>query len=67
MLFYGRARRGFPWLLAGTFLVVLVLALVFAVPGGPDVARLVAAVFLVPVIAALVIAVVAVVSPRRRR
>lgn len=66
LLFYGRRRRGFPWLLVGTLLTVFVLALVFALPGGPDLARLTAVVFLLLVVGALVIAVVAVVRPRRR-
>ena len=68
LLFYGRPRRGFPWLLAVVFLVVVVLALTFAVPGGVDMWR---AVFPIVVgallLAALVFAIVATVRPRRRR
>ena len=68
LLFYGRPRRGFPWLLAAVFLVVVVLALTFAVPGGVDMWR---AVFPIVVgallLAALVFAIVATVRPRRRR
>lgn len=39
LLFYGRARRGFPWLLAGVLLAVFVFALLFAIPGGSDLSR----------------------------
>jgi hypothetical protein len=68
MLFYGRRRRGFPWLLAGVLLVVLVLALVFAIPGGPAASWEVAAVFFgLLVVGALAFAVLAVLRPRRRR
>jgi len=68
MFFYGRPRRGFPWLLAGVLLTVLVLALLFAIPGGPGVSSTVAAVvFGLLIVGALVVAVLAVVRPRRRR
>ena len=67
MLFYGRPRRGFPWLLAGMVVAVVLLALVFAVPGGAEGARVLAAIVFGLVLAgALVLAVVAVVRPRRR-
>jgi Na+/melibiose symporter-like transporter len=67
MLFYGRRRRGFPWLLAGVFATVVIFALVFAVPGGADVSRLVAAgVFGLLLVGAAVFAVFAVLRPRRR-
>jgi hypothetical protein len=68
LLFYGRRRRGFPWLLAAVFLVVFALALTFAVPGGVETWR---AAFPIVVgallLAALVFAIVASVRPRRRR
>lgn len=68
LLFYGRRRRGFPWLLVVVFLVVFVLALTFVVPGGVDMWR---AVFPFVVgallLAALVFAIVASLLPRRRR
>lgn len=68
MLFYGRPRRGFPWLLAGVLLAVLVLALLFAIPGGPGLSWTVAAVlFSLLVVGGLAFAVLAVVRPRRRR
>ena len=68
MFFYGRPRRGFPWLLAGVLLAVLVLALLFAIPGGPGISWTVAAVLSGSlIVGALVFAVLAVVRPRRRR
>ena len=68
MFFYGRPRRGFPWLLVGLFLTIVVLSLTFAIPGGADVWRSLAPVFLVVLIAgAIVAAVVLIRFPRRRR
>ena len=67
LLFYGRRRRGFPWLLAGVLLLTGVLALVFAVPGGADASRSVAAiVFGLLLAGAIALAVLAVLRPRRR-
>jgi uncharacterized membrane protein len=67
MLFYGRRRRGFPWLLVGVLAAILVLGLLFAVPGGADVSRtLAAAVFGLLIVGALVFAVIAALRPRRR-
>ena len=67
MLFYGRRRRGFPWLLVGIFAAVLGLAVLFAVPGGADLSRAIAGVvFGLLLIGAVVFAVVAVLRPRRR-
>jgi hypothetical protein len=67
MLFYGRRRRGFPWLLAGVLFTIAVLAAVFAIPGGADFSRAVAAVvFGLLLLGALVFAVIAVLRPRRR-
>lgn len=68
MLFYGRRRRGFPWLLAGVLAVIVVLAVVFAIPGGADFSRAVAAVvFGLLLVGALAFAVLAILRPRRRR
>jgi Na+/melibiose symporter-like transporter len=68
LLFYGRRRRGFPWLLAGLCAAVLVLALTFAIPGGADAWRAIAPVLLgVLLTVALAGAIVASVWPRRRR
>ena len=68
LLFYGRRRRGFPWLLAGVLLAIGVLALVFAVPGGADLSRpIAAAVFGLLLVGAVALAVVAVLRPRSRR
>ena len=67
LFFYGRPRRGFPWLLAGIVVAVVVLAAVFAIPGGADVSRTIAAAFFgLLLVGALVFAVVAVLRPRRR-
>ena len=68
LLFYGRRRRGFPWLLAGLCVAILVLALTFAIPGGADAWRTIAPVMLgVLLIVALAGGLVASVRPRRRR
>jgi hypothetical protein len=67
LLFYGRQRRGFPWLLAWVAVGVLLGALTFRLVGGPDVSR---AVFPIVasalILAALVMAVAAWLRPRRR-
>ena len=39
LLFFGKKRRGFPELLAGTVLALLALALVFGLPGGAALSR----------------------------
>jgi Na+/melibiose symporter-like transporter len=68
MLFYGRPRRGFPWLLVGVLVTVLVLAALFAIPGGSDVSWAIAGVmFGLLLVAALVFAIVASLRPRKRR
>ena len=67
LLFYGRRRRGFPWLLVAVLAAILVLGLFFAIPGGADVSRAVAGVVFGLLIAgAVVLAVIAVLRPRRR-
>jgi len=67
MFFYGRRRRGFPWLLAGVLAAILAFALLFALPGGADVSRAIAAVvFGVLLLGAIALAAVAVLRPRRR-
>lgn len=65
--FYGRPRRGFPWLLAGIVIAIGVLSLTFAIPGGADVWRGLAPVFLVMLIVALIVSAVAIVRARPRR
>ena len=67
MFFYGRQRRGFPWLLAGTAVAVVVLALTFAIPGGSDVWRGLAPIFLVALIVAVIVSAFAIVRARPRR
>ena len=67
LLFYGRRRRGFPWLLVAVLAAILVLGLFFAIPGGADMSRAVAGVVFGLLIAgAVVFAVIAVLRPRRR-
>jgi hypothetical protein len=68
LFFYGRRRRGFPWLAAWVGVAIVVGALTFRLLGGPDVSR---AVFPILVgallVAALFFAVAAWLRPRRRR
>ncbi len=67
LLFYGRQRRGVPWLLIAVILGVLLLALTFAVPGAADMWRSVAPVILgVLLLVAIVAAIAAMLRPRRR-
>jgi hypothetical protein len=67
LLFYGRRRRGFPWLLAGILAAAFGFGLVFAVPGGADFSRgAAAALFGLVLAGAIVLAIVAVLRPRRR-
>lgn len=67
LLFYGRRRRGFPWLLVVVLAAAVILGLVFAVPGGVDVSRVGAAgLFLVVFAGALALAALAIWRPRRR-
>ena len=68
LFFYGRQRRGFPWLLVVVSIAILALALSFAVPGGADMWRTVAPVaFGFLILCVLVAAIVAALRPRRRR
>ncbi len=68
LLFYGRKRRGFPWLLVVLMVVIVALALSFAIAGGADMWRAVAPViFGLLMVAALVAAIAAALRPRRRR
>jgi hypothetical protein len=68
LFFYGRQRKGFPWLLAILTIAMVVLALSFAIPGASDVWRTVAPVaFGIFILLALVAAIVAALRPRRPR
>lgn len=68
MLFYGRQRRGFPWLLMWVGVGVVLGALSFRLFGGPDVWRAVFPILAgALIVASLVIAVAAWFRPRRRR
>lgn len=67
MLFYGRKRSGVPWLLIGLLAVVVVLGITFALPGGADMWRAIAPVFIVVLlVGAIAAAIVATLRPRRR-
>ena len=68
MFFYGRPRRGIPWLLVGIVVAIVVLSLTFAIPGGAEAWRTLAPAFLVVLIAGAIVAAFAVIRhPRRRR
>lgn len=68
LFFYGRQRKGFPWLVVAMMLAIVLLALSFAIPGGADMWRAVAPfVFGLLILGAVVAAVFAVLRPRRRR
>ena len=68
LFFYGRQRRGFPWLLVGLALALIALAVSFAIPGWADYSRAVAPlVFGLLIVGALVAAIAAAFRPRRRR
>jgi len=67
LLFYGRRRRGFPWLLFVVVAAIVALGAIFALPGGADASRVfAAAVFGLVLLGAIALAVVAVLRPRRR-
>ena len=68
LLFYGRRRGGFPWLLACVGLVVLVAALSFSLVAGADLSRAAFPIFFgLLILGAIVFAIVAWLRPRRRR
>ena len=68
LLFYGRQRKGFPWLLVVVTVAIGVLALSFAIPGGADMWRGAApVVFGLLILSGVVAAIVAAFRPRRRR
>lgn len=68
LLFYGRQRRGVPYLLIGILAAIFVLALVFGVPGGADYSRVAIVLFVGLLVVAIAAAfVVAAFFPRRRR
>lgn len=68
LLFYGRQRRGVPWLLGGVAVAVIALALTFAFPGGADFWRSIAPIFIgVLLVGGIAAAIVVTLRPRRRR
>jgi glycerol uptake facilitator-like aquaporin len=67
LFFYGRPRRGVPWLLIAVVVGVVLLALTFALPGGADMWRSVAPILIgVLLVGAIVAAIAAALRPRRR-
>jgi hypothetical protein len=67
LFFYGRQRRGVPWLLIGVIVAVLLLSLTFALPGGADLWRSVAPLLIgALLVAAILGAIAAILRPRRR-
>jgi hypothetical protein len=67
LLFYGRQRRGVPWLLIGVLAGVVLLGLTFAVPGGADMWRSVAPIILgLLLLVAIVAGIAAMLRPRQR-
>jgi hypothetical protein len=67
LFFYGRQRRGMPWLLIGVIVAVLLLSLTFALPGGADLWRSVAPLLIgALLVAAILGAIAAILRPRRR-
>ena len=67
LLFYGRQRRGVPWLLIAVIVSVVLLALTFALPGAADMWRSVAPVIVgVLLLVAILAAIAAILRPRRR-
>lgn len=67
MLFYGRQRRGFPFLLIAMLVVIVALAFGFANPQAAEFARdYLGLLFIVLLAGAVLVAFLAVVRPRRR-
>jgi hypothetical protein len=67
LFFYGRRRRGFPWLLAWVTLGVLLAALSFGLVAGPDLSRAVFPIFFgLLILGAIVFAITAWLRPRKR-
>ena len=67
LFFYGRQRRGVPWLLIAVVVGVVLLGLTFALPGAADVWRSVAPIAIgVLLLAGIVGAIAAMLRPRRR-
>ena len=71
LFFYGRRRRGFPWLLVGVLGLAIALGATFALPHGADFAALAGVGFIVAIatlaIASVAIALAGSVRPRGKR
>jgi hypothetical protein len=67
LLFYGRQRRGVPWVLIAVMVSLVLLGLTFAVPGAAEMWRSVAPIIIgVLLLIAIVGAIAAMLRPRRR-
>ena len=70
LFFYGRKRRGFPYLLVGISVAAVVLGAVYGLPHGVDLsyatALLALSVLALLILASLVLVVIAVIRPPRR-
>lgn len=70
LFFWGRKRRGFPGLLVGIFVIVVLLGLLYGLPGGADLSRyaivLSLSVLLFLIVASLALVVVAAFRRGRR-
>ena len=71
LFFWGRKRRGFPGLLVGSLVLIGLLALIFALPGGESLSRyfliLTAGVLVLVTLASLVVVLIAFLRPPGRR
>ena len=71
LLFFGKKRRGFPELLVVTLAALILLALLFGLPGGPELSRYATAVsvllLLLLIVGSLVLVAVAWLRQRGRR
>ena len=72
LFFYGRKRRGFPGLLVGLAVAIVVLGALYGLPHGADLSRLaivltVSALVLVILAAIVLVAIAAIRPPRRGR
>jgi multisubunit Na+/H+ antiporter MnhE subunit len=71
LFFYGRKRRGFPGLLVGLVVALIVLGALFRLPGGPDISRfaivLTVSALVLLILASLALVAIAMLRPRRGR
>jgi hypothetical protein len=69
--FYGRRRRGFPWLMVAVFGAAILLGLTFALPRGADLSTIAGLLFILSIalvaLGALAVAVAGSIWPRGKR